>query len=187
MNGITGFVNSLSQITFPNLLFYLLSCIIIIGACVVTFSRNIVHAGFALFSTFIGVAGLYGLLTANFIAAVQILVYVGGVLVIVLFAIMLTRGIQNSNESNLSSGLLPAVLVGALFSCCLISIAVGFRWSIKQAIPAYFSVTSIGKLLLDKYLIPFEVLSLILLAVLIGSVMVVRKEIKSQQSKEVTE
>jgi NADH:ubiquinone oxidoreductase subunit 6 (subunit J) len=172
------------ELTYPNLLFFAFSLLTIGCALIVTFSRNIVHSGFALLGTFSGVAGLYALMSADFIAAIQLLVYVGGVLVVILFAIMLTRGIQNSERSNPSTGLIPAILTGLIIASTLVTISFNFPWKLRTGTIQDSQITQIGQALLNKYLIPFEVLSLVLLAVLIGSVMLVRKEIRSSADQE---
>jgi NADH-quinone oxidoreductase subunit J len=175
------------MITFPGVLFFILAGFILACAVIVVFSKNIIHSAFSLLGVFAGVAGLYGLVVANFIAAVQLLVYVGGVLVIILFAIMLTRGIQDARQSNPSTGLIAANLVGVIVAVILITIAVTFPWQTKSVTEIASTVPLIGNALLDKYLIPFEILSVLLLAALIGAVMLVRKEIKSENLRGVEE
>jgi NADH:ubiquinone oxidoreductase subunit 6 (subunit J) len=171
-------------LTFPDILFYLLSAMVIIFGAVVAFSKNIVHSGFALLGTFAGVAGLYGLLAANFLAAVQILIYVGGVLIIILFAVMLTRNIQEARVSNPRPRILLATIFGLIAAVLLSYIAVQFP-GFKSNLPEKGStVTQLGDALLGKYLIPFEIVSLVLLATMIGAVMMVRKEIKPEEAKE---
>ncbi len=174
----------LLMITFSDVLFYILAGFIIACAAMVAFSKNIIHSAFSLLGVFAGVAGFYGLVSANFIMAIQLLVYVGGVLVIILFAIMLTRGIQDVRQSNPSTGLITASIVGSIVAVILIVIAVSFPWQTKSIGEATSSVPQIGNALLDKYLIPFEILSVLLLASLIGAVMLVRKEIKSENLNE---
>ena len=171
-------------LSFPDILFYLLAVMILICGSIVVFSKNIVHSAFSLLGTFTGVAGLYGLLTANFIAAVQILVYVGGVLIIILFAIMFTRDIQDAKDSNPARGLVSASFFGLLVAILLLIIVLKFPWPVKTPTDHGSTVPQIGDALLGKYLIPFEVLSLLLLAALIGAVMLVRKEIKPGEVKE---
>jgi len=170
--------------TFADLLFYFLAATVLIFGALVAFSKNIVHSGFALLGTFSGVAGLYGLLGANFLAAVQILVYVGGVLIVILFAIMLTRNIQDAKMSNPTRKLLLAGLFGLVIAALLVVIALGFPVSAKNPAEVHSSVPLIGDALLGKYLIPFEILSLLLLATMIGAVMIVRKEIKPEETRE---
>src|SRR5262245_9429727 len=93
------------------LVFYLVAALTIGSALVVAFSRNIVYSAFSLLGTFMGVAGLYALLAADFVAVIQILVYVGGILVLIIFAVMLTHRIDDVAVSNRSVGQLPAVLI----------------------------------------------------------------------------
>jgi NADH:ubiquinone oxidoreductase subunit 6 (subunit J) len=180
-------IGFLSTLNFPDLVFLLMALLIVVCGGIVVFSRNIVHSAFALLGTFSGVAGLYGLAQSNFLAAVQLLVYVGGILIIILFAIMLTRGIQNAAVSNPSTGLIPATIFGLIMAVSLIFIAVRFPWKPAGTAPNSISTELIGESLLTKYLIPFEVLSVLLLAVLVGSVMIIRKEMKEQGGKEVEE
>lgn len=178
----TSFIQSIASITFPDLLFLLVAAITIGCGFIVVFSRNILHSGFALLGTFAGVAGLYGLLSANFLMAVQILVYVGGILVVILFAVMLTRSIENAGNSNPSKGIIPATLSGLVLAGSLIFIAVKYPWKVLPPAAQSSTVDAIGNELLGAYLIPFEVLSVVLLAALIGAVMLVRKELGKDES-----
>jgi len=171
-------------LSYADVLFYILTGFILMCALVVVFSKNIIHSAFSLLGVFAGVAGLYGLIVANFIMAVQLLVYVGGVLVIILFAIMLTRGIKDARQSNPSTGLITASIVGGIVAILLIAVAVTFPWKTQTMTDTSSTVPRIGNALLDQYLIPFEVLSVLLLAALIGAVMLVRKEIKSENLTE---
>jgi NADH-quinone oxidoreductase subunit J len=157
--------------------------VLVFGA-VVAFSKNIVHSGFALLGTFAGVAGLYGLLTANFLAAVQILIYVGGVLVVILFAIMLTRNIQDAQNSNPRQKIVLASVFGLVMASLLFYIAVKFPWLEQGITENKLTVSQLGDALLGTYLVPFEIVSILLLATMIGAVMIVRKEIKPEEIKE---
>lgn len=169
--------NVLSILSLPDVAFLVFAVLILGCGVIVVFSRNIVHAGFSLLGTFTGVAGLYALASADFLAAAQILVYVGGVLIIILFAIMLTRGIQAVDVSNPSIGIVPSVFLGLTITVLLGFIAFSFPWRTVPPTETASSVKVIGNALLSRYLIPFEVLSVLLLAALVGSVMLVRKEI----------
>jgi NADH-quinone oxidoreductase subunit J len=75
------------------IIFYLFAIITVVPAVIVVTTKNIIYAAFALMFTLFGVAGLYVFLSADFLAAVQVLIYVGGILVLILFGVMLTRGI----------------------------------------------------------------------------------------------
>jgi NAD(P)H-quinone oxidoreductase subunit 6 len=171
------------NVSFPDVVFLICSALTLGCGFIVVYSRNIVHSGFSLLGTFAGVAGLYFLAGANFIAAAQILVYVGGVLIVILFAIMLTRGIGTAYPSNPSRGTVPASLLGLVFAGGLIYIALRFPWKLA-AQPATASVSQLGDALLGKFLIPFEFLSLLLMAAMVGAVMLVRKEIKEGGEEE---
>lgn len=185
MTHLTGHtVPVILAVTFPDLLFFFLAGLILVCSLMVAFSRNIIHSAFCLLGVFTGVAGLYGLLSANFLATVQILVYVGGVLIIILFAIMLTRAIQDARHSNPSTGLVSACVIGAIVAAILIIIAVGFPWKVKPVGEVGSTVPGIGEALLGRFLIPFEVLSVLLLAALVGAVHLIRKEIKSEEKGE---
>src|SRR5262245_58475373 len=96
------------------IIFYALAAVTVGSSCLVAFSRNIVYSTFALLGAFMGVVGLYVLLAADFVAMVQLLVYVGGILVLTIFAVMLTQGIADVTVSNRAVGLGPALVVVAL-------------------------------------------------------------------------
>src|SRR5919108_592997 len=110
------------------LIFYLLAALTIGSALIVAFSRNIVYSAFSLLGTFMGVAGLYAMLAADFIAVVQILVYVGGILVLIIFAVMLTHRIDDVAVSNRSVGRLPAALVIGAVGVLMGTAIVGAHW-----------------------------------------------------------
>src|ERR1044071_6611847 len=84
--------------------FYLIALITVISAGMVAFSRNIIYSAFSLLGTFMGVAGIYVFLGADFVAAVQVLIYVGGILVLILFAVMLTHRITDVEVTNRAAG-----------------------------------------------------------------------------------
>src|ERR687892_1893948 len=91
--------------------FYLVAIITIGSALMVALSRNIIYSAFSLLGTFAGVAGLYIFLGADFVAAVQVLIYVGGILILILFAVMLTHRITDVQITNRAAGRIPALLV----------------------------------------------------------------------------
>ncbi len=158
--------------------FYLIALITVASAGVVAFSGNIIYSAFSLLGTFMGVAGLYIFLGADFVAAAQVLIYVGGILVLILFAVMLTHRITDVAITNRAAGRLPALLiVGVLFYFLTQSIK---QTSWVKAKETDYSPTAakIGELFLEQYLLPFELASLILLAAMIGAVVLSRKEIK---------
>src|SRR5213592_2508044 len=91
-----------------SLLFFVLTGLALGSAGVVAFSKNIIHSALALMGTFLGVAGMYVTLSADFLGATQVLVYVGGTLTLILFAVMLTSRIEDMKVSNPRQGLAAA-------------------------------------------------------------------------------
>jgi len=154
--------------------FYGLVALTIAGAAWVAFARNIVHSAFALLGTFLGVAGLYAFLSADLIAVVQLMVYVGGVLILILFAVMLTSRIADVKVSNRSWGLLPGIVILLGVGALLVLVALRVYWPRVPAAPAEPTAAGIGDALLGPYVLPFEVISILLLAALVGAVTLAR-------------
>ena len=158
--------------------FYGLVALTLAGAAWVAFARNIVHSAFALLGTFLGVAGLYAYLSADLLAVIQLLVYVGGVLILILFAVMLTARIADVKVSNRSWGLLPGILTLLAVGGLLVLVAVRVYWPRVPAAPAEPTSARIGDALLGPYVLPFEVISILLLAALVGAVTLARGRAK---------
>lgn len=160
------------------IIFYTLAAITIGSAAIVALSRNIVYSAFSLLGTFGGVAGIYVFLGADFVAAVQVLIYVGGILVLILFAVMLTHRIADVQITNRSVGRIPALVVIGTFIFLLIQSTRETPWAKAKEIVYVPTTTIIGDWFLDRYLLPFELASVVLLAALIGAVVLSRKETK---------
>ena len=167
------------DISIGTIVFYLIATITVVSAAVVVYSRNIVHSAFSLVGTFGGVAGIYVMLGADFVAAVQVLIYVGGILVLILFAVMLTHRIADVNITNRSVGRFPALIVTGLVLALLVTTIIESSWSKADKVAHEPTTAQIGELFLGKYLLPFELASLVLLVALIGAVVLARKEIKA--------
>ena len=153
------------------------------SAGVVAFSKNIIHSALALLGTFLGVAGMYVTLSADFLAATQILVYVGGTLTLILFAVMLTARIEDMRVSNPSQGLLAAIGLVGIVLLLLGRVAATTAWQLNPR-PSNPSTAKLGHAFLSKYLLPFEVGSVVLLAAMIGSVVLARRAVKRAWEKE---
>jgi len=164
--------------TVSTAVFYLVVAITLGSAMIVAFSRNIIYSAFSLLGTFAGVAGIYIFLGADFVAAVQLLIYVGGILVLVLFAVMLTHRITDVEITNRAAGRIPALIVVGVLVYLLAQTVRETPWTKAKEIVYAATTAKIGDLFLDTYLLPFELASLVLLAALIGAVVISRKEIK---------
>ncbi|MGE5817313.1 MAG: NADH-quinone oxidoreductase subunit J [Deltaproteobacteria bacterium] len=159
-------------------IFALITAVTVGSAMMVAFSRNIIYSAFSLLGTFAGVAGLYIFLGADFVAAVQLLIYVGGILVLILFAVMLTHRITDVEITNRAAGRIPALVVIAVFVYLLVQAVRETPWVKAKQIVYAATTGNIGDLFLDSYLLPFELASLVLLAAMIGAVVISRKEIR---------
>jgi NADH-quinone oxidoreductase subunit J len=159
--------------------FYLLATFTVISALGVALSNNVMYSAFALMGTLLGVAGTFVLLGADFLGVVQLLVYVGGILVLTLFAVMLTHRIADVRVSNRAVGRpLALVLVGAALAW-MVKVATAASWVVKEATVPEPTTRGIGNAFLTDYILPYEIASLVLLVALIGAVVVSRKEIRS--------
>jgi NADH-quinone oxidoreductase subunit J len=147
----------------------------------VALSSNIVHAAFSLLVTLFGVAGLYVLLGADFIGVVQVIVYIGGILVLIIFGVMMTqRGKLLPLSVQLPGKFIGSLLSGLIFAALTV-VATRSIWPVAVS-PGEPEPTSaaIGNLLLGKYLIAFEVASVLLLVALVGAVLIVRRSVKGK-------
>jgi NAD(P)H-quinone oxidoreductase subunit 6 len=158
--------------------FYAFALLTVGSAAGVAFSSNIVYSAFALMGTFFGVAALYVFLAADFVAAAQVLIYIGGILVLILFAVMLTHRIETVEVSNRSVGRLPALLVVGGVALVMGQAVRHTAWPVAESLPDAPSTYAIGNGFLGPYVLPFELASFVLLAVLVGAIVLSRKELK---------
>jgi len=173
-------------------LFYIMAAITLGSALYVAGSKNLVRSVFMFFVTLFALAGLYVLSLADFVAITQVVVYVGGILVLILFAFMLSgretlSGLQQQNNRLISVNKLPALLLASLFFIVLVNVflkanADDANW-IKQAVeqhnvitPQTVTINNLGVNLMTNYLLPFEVISILLLMALVGAAHLSRKE-----------
>jgi NADH-quinone oxidoreductase subunit J len=148
------------------------------SAFVVVTAQNLVRSAFALLFTLSGVAGLYVYLAADFLAATQIIVYVGGILVLILFGVMLTNKIVSVELYQGSARIGRSVLLFGAILFILFSVIFNTRW-LAGGVPAMEPTTrEIGRLFMTDFILPFEVVSVLLLAALIGAVLIARREVR---------
>jgi len=157
-----------------DLFFYAFAGLIIIGALLSISLKNIFHSALWLIAVLCGVAALFALLGADFLAVAQILTYVGGIMVILLFVIMLSNQVARLpyqwNEQWIPA-LFISVALGATLYVTFQGAAFGSKAGVSQP-----TTESIGKLLLTDFLVPFELISIVLLAALIGALYFSQKE-----------
>ncbi len=154
--------------------FWVFAIVTVGSAAVVVLSRTLIYSAFALLFTFFGVAGLYVLLGADFLAATQLLVYVGGILVLLLFGVMLTHKIYDLDFKSGTNQFAPGLIVAIGLFVILAATAVRTKWGVTPLPPAP-TTNAIGRLFMGEYLLPFEAASILLLVALVGAAMIVRR------------
>jgi NADH-quinone oxidoreductase subunit J len=160
-----------------DLVFFAFAGLAVLGGAGVAFSGNIVYAAFSLLVSLFGVAALFAWLSADYLAITQLVVYVGGTLVLFLFAVMLTSHIREVKRSNPLTNFIPGFTVASALAGFLLYVAVQTPWKASAGTPD-ITTYAIGDALLSQYLLPFEVLSVMILAALVGAVAMARKEVK---------
>lgn len=160
----------------PNIAFWMITVLVLFSGAVAALSRGIVQAAFALFFTLLGMAGYYVLLGSSFLAVTQVIIYVGGILVLLMFGILLTaRPMRHDPKDTPWPYVLAGVLSLLLFAMLVYMIwAIPWRAGLIQNAPAN-DVRPIGRQLLTTYLLPFEVAGMTLLLCLVGAAYLVRR------------
>jgi NADH-quinone oxidoreductase subunit J len=172
--------------TLEKIIFIVVSAITLGTGAIVVTNRNLFHAALAMMASFLGVAALYVLLDAGFLAAAQLLVYIGAISILVIFAIMMTRRLMQSTESSFNSqwgmGIFTALVAFAL----LVAVIANF-WPLQPSaeqplasrtvVPDSMlqdSTAALGRAFVsvDAFVIPFELASVLLLAALVGAILI---------------
>lgn len=178
--------------TMVQVLFYVMAFIVLGSAVFVVASKNLVRSVFMFFVTLMALAGLYVLALADFVAITQIVIYVGGILVLIIFAFMLSGretlgSLQQQQSRFISISKLPALLLSVLFFIVMLNMLFKsdvdhLDWVQKAVIqkntilPGDVIVNNIGVNLMSHYLLPFEVISILLMMALVGAAHISRKE-----------
>ena len=162
------------EVTLP---FFVLSVLTIVGAAAALALRNLVHCVLALMLAFVGLAGLYLQLDAQFIGFAQILVYIGAVAILIVFAILLTRGTESHSRSIVS----PSWGMSSVVSVAVFGV---LAWTIRSSVATRHSippqpaitVKQIGNALMSRFALPLEVIGLLLTAALVGAVTIAMQD-----------
>lgn len=162
------------EVTLP---FFVLSVLTIVGAAAALALRNLVHCVLALMLAFVGLAGLYLQLDAQFLGFAQILVYIGAVAILIVFAILLTRGTESHSRSIVS----PSWGMSSVVSVAVFGV---LAWTIRSSVATRHSippqpaitVKQIGNALMSRFALPLEVIGLLLTAALVGAVTIAMQD-----------
>jgi NADH-quinone oxidoreductase subunit J len=164
------------EVEVSQLVFYLLSFVIIISAIYVVTLRNIFHSALFLILTLFAVAGIYIMLNAEFLAAVQVLIYVGAISILIIFAIMLTSQLANKQIRQSNEQVMIGIFICSGFLLASLGSIANTVWRIVEKPLPENNTLTMGKLLMNEFVLPFEIVSIVLLAALIGAVVLARKE-----------
>lgn len=172
-----------------DIVFWIIAISSIIAALAVVLLKDLFRAALFLIVSFLGVAGMFVLLRAEFLAVVQVLVYVGAISVLIIFAILMTRDVEEGSPANKFR--LPMAIFSALFAAVAIYVAVSANWNTLESAVANGAISAeaaarvsevyhntipwIGRLLLRDFVLAFEVASVVLLAALIGALALIRE------------
>ena len=157
-------------------IFYVFAAVTVLSAGVVVLARSLIYSAFALLFTFFGVAGLYVLLGADFLAATQLLVYVGGILVLLLVGVMLTHKLYDLELRSEVTQFLPGLIVSTGLFGILTVTTFRTQWKVGEGRLPANTTREIGQHFLNEYLLPFEAASILLLVALMGAAMIVRRK-----------
>lgn len=161
--------------TLEQIVFLVLAVAAIGTAVGVVISRNILCSAFLLIGCLFMIAGFYVLLEAPFLAAVQVLIYVGAIAVLIIFAVMLTENLMQRKRA-WNEQWWVAILVAVALAAVLLYVVVTAQWQVSQLETPSDVITALGQALMSTYVLPFEVASVLLLMALIGAIVVAREE-----------
>lgn len=156
--------------------FWVIAAVMSVSAIRVVTARNVIHAALYLVATLLGAGILYVLMLAEFVAWVQVLVYVGAIVILMLFGLMLTRAPIGKGNFDNDQRLLAALTAGAVFGVTSWIIVDSFGGAIDFAVERPPTTENIGEIIFSSYVLPFEIVSVLLLAALVGAVVIARRD-----------
>lgn len=182
--------NALSGVTIPlvgwswnDLLFLVLAGIMVAAALTVVLNRDIIRSGLAMIVTFAALAGIYVLLDAPLIAATEVLVYIGAISVLVLFAIMLTQTKVGPVRLVFHHQAWAGALAAVVLAVVLAFVVAGTSWPGAVGEQVHTATDALARLLFDQYVLPLEVVSVLLLAAVVGGVFLARRDETSEEGR----
>jgi len=166
----------MTDVSLTSVTFYILSFCIIAGGIFTVSSRNLFHSAVFLVFTLFSVAGMFVMLNAYLLAAIQVLIYVGAVAMLMIFGVMLTTQLTNVRLRHVNEQAWPALAVCGFFLAFIVYGLWDTPFQVVKADAPVNTSHALGTLLMTKYVLPFEVVSLLLLAALVGAVVIAKKD-----------
>jgi NADH:ubiquinone oxidoreductase subunit 6 (subunit J) len=162
--------------SWNDILFVLLAAVMLGSALLVVLGRDIIRSGLAMIASFAALAGLYVLLSAPLVAAAQVLIYIGAISILVLFAIMLTQTKRAPTRLVFHRQAWAAALAALALAGILGFVAASTQWPGAGSEPQHTGTNDLGLMLLNEYVLPLEVVSVLLLAAVVGGIFLARRE-----------
>lgn len=157
--------------------FWILSVVIVLSASLVVSLKNIFHCALFLILSLSSVAGIFILLNAEFLAAAQVLIYVGAVAILIIFAVMLTSNLTSNRIRQSNENRTVAFFICMIFAMAnIILLANTGVWRYSDQVLPEDNIATLGKYLMTEFMLPFEIVSVLLLAAMIGAIVLARKE-----------
>lgn len=162
-----------------SIVFYLFAFIVVVSAMGVVFSRKLMYSAFSLLFTFFGVAGIYALLNADFLAVLQIMIYVGGILVLIVFGVMLTSRVTEVDIISGGTGR-KIYISSSIFATLMLVLLIYMNTTVNWGYPPVTeyqdsTLNLLGMKLLTKYILTFLIAAILLLIAFIGAAFIARK------------
>lgn len=156
--------------------FWVLAAVAVVAALAVVMQRDIFHAALVLILCFLAVAGLFVTLSADFLAAIQVLVYVGAVAILIILGIMMTRDVQRGNVANRLG--IPAFLVAVLLLGVAVFAITSTPWSVSTAVPVAPTVNALSLKLFGQegFILAVEIAPVLLLVAVLGAIALVKEK-----------
>lgn len=156
--------------------FWVLAVVSVSAALSVVMLKNVFRAALTLILCFLAVGGLYATLNADFLAMVQVLIYVGGISVLIILAVMLTREVQEGNPSNQFR--FPALIVAAAFAAVIIVAVLNTPWMVSDVAPIEPTTAALADKMLGEggYVLALEIAGALMLAAILGAIVLVREK-----------
>ncbi len=156
------------------IVFFIFTILVLGGGIGIISTKNLYYSALFLSMTLSGMAGYFVLLNAGFLAAVQVVVYVGAIAILILFAIMLSRRMMTSSEPQTNRQTWLAAIVSPLLFIAILVLVLQVNWPVSSAAPTGDALILLGMSFLGSYVIPFEVISVLLLVALVGAIILAR-------------
>jgi len=172
-----------SLIPFEQIAFWIMTVFAVGGAIGVVSSKALFHSALFLIMSLFGVAGYFAILSAGFLAVVQLMVYIGAIAILILFAIMFSRTLMKKGEDPRNNQWWISLPIAVVIFLMLVGVVNAVDWPISGTAPTEDSVLQLGLAFLGSYLIPFMVVSILLSVTLIGAVFLARERTEAEEAQ----